>query len=69
MRWDSPGPFRKAFGEAYLDAGGRLPADWEVWAGAFDIFNLADLLAKSEPGSRRASDVCGRIGRTMAEWT
>ncbi|MGK3961804.1 phosphotransferase family protein [Sorangium sp. So ce118] len=64
LRW-SPGPeFVAAFADAYRERA-PLPARFERWAAAFDLFNLVGLLDGVEPGARRALDVCGRILKTV----
>ncbi|WP_437961856.1 phosphotransferase [Sorangium sp. So ce119] len=66
LRW-SPGPeFVAAFAGAYR-ASAPLPDGFERWAEAFDLFNLVGLLEGAEPGSRRASDVLGRVLATLEE--
>ncbi|WP_081426649.1 phosphotransferase family protein [Sorangium cellulosum] len=66
LRW-SPGPeFVAAFVDAYR-ASAPLPDGFERWAAAFDLFNLVGLLEGAEPGSRRASDVLGRILATIED--
>jgi hypothetical protein len=38
---------------------------WQRWAELFDLANLADLLDRSAPGSRRAADLTRRIRQTL----
>jgi aminoglycoside phosphotransferase (APT) family kinase protein len=65
MRWSPPPSFVEGFARSYRGHGGELPEDWQSWAAAFDLFNLCGLLAGSEPGSRRATDIAGRIVETL----
>lgn len=65
IRWGASPSFIEGFARSYRGNGGELPEDWERWAAAFDIFNLAGLLAGSEPGSRRATDIALRIDETL----
>ncbi|HEY9427803.1 MAG TPA: phosphotransferase [Gemmatimonadaceae bacterium] len=65
IRWGAPPSFIEGFTRGYRDHGGALPEDWQKWAAAFDLFNLAGLLAGSGPGSRRATDVARRIVETL----
>jgi aminoglycoside phosphotransferase (APT) family kinase protein len=65
MRWGPPSSFVEEFARSYRAHGGTLPEDWQRWAAVFDLFNLAGLLAGSEPGSRRATDVARRIVETL----
>lgn len=65
LRWSPPPSFVEGFARSYRDHGGELPEDWQRWAAAFDLFNLCGLLAGSEPGSRRATDIIGRIVETL----
>jgi fructosamine-3-kinase len=60
-RWDPPAPFLDAFAASYRAAGGALDHDWRRRAAVLDLGNLAGLLARAQPGSRRARDVCARI--------
>jgi aminoglycoside phosphotransferase (APT) family kinase protein len=60
-RWDPPAPFIDAFAASYRAAGGALDEDWRRWTAVLDLGNLAGLLARARPGSRRARDVCARI--------
>lgn len=63
LRWDPSPEFRRGFAEAYRQSGGQLDADWERWAETFDLTNLLGLLAKAEPGSRRARDLLAKLAR------
>lgn len=65
MRWGASHSFIEGFARSYRGNGGELPEDWEMWAAAFDLFNLAGLLSGSEPGSRRATDIVRRIDETL----
>ena len=65
LRWSPPPSFVEGFARSYRGHGGELPEDWQSWAAAFDLFNLCGLLAGSEPGSRRATDIAGRIVETL----
>jgi hypothetical protein len=67
FRWEPPPSFVEGFVRGYGDHGGVLPEDWGKWAALFDIFNLAGLLAGSEPGTRRSADILQRMLRTIAE--
>lgn len=66
LRWHPPRSFVRSFAAAYRDGGGALPGDWQRLAAVCDLVNLAGLLARSEPGSRRARDVVRRIRATAA---
>jgi fructosamine-3-kinase len=67
FRWGASPSFVEGFAQSYRAHGGALPEDWQRWAAAFDLFNLAGLLAGSAPGSRRATDVARRIDETLAD--
>ena len=70
LRWEPPRPFVEGFAAAYRDHGGHLVDDWERWAAAFDLVNLAGLLANlggpDATHSARARDVAGRIEKTLS---
>ncbi len=55
FRWGASDDFADAFASAYTAGGRALPADWRSRAARADAVNLAGLLAKSSPGSPRAS--------------
>lgn len=65
MRCSPPPFFVEGFARSYRGRGGELPEDWQRWAAAFDLFNLCGLLAGGEPGSRRATDITGRVVETL----
>jgi hypothetical protein len=66
IRWGASPSFMEGFARSYRGHGGALPDDWQRWAAAFDLFNLAGLLAGAAPGSRRAADVARRMAETLA---
>lgn len=65
LRWQPPRAFVDAFAGGYRGAGGRLPAGWPELAAVCDLVNLAGLLTRAEPGSRRSRDVLARIRDTL----
>jgi aminoglycoside phosphotransferase (APT) family kinase protein len=66
IRWSVPESFRDAFATQYVAHGGALPERWSEHAAVFDLANLVGLLARTDPGSRRARDVRARIQATIA---
>jgi aminoglycoside phosphotransferase (APT) family kinase protein len=70
LRWHPPPPFKRAFAEAYRAGGGELVEGWERWSAAFDLVNLAGLLANlaspAGAASARVADLRGRIETTLA---
>ncbi len=71
LRWDPPAPFVDAFALAYRAAGGHLVEEWQRWAAAFDLVNLAGLLANLvEPADRlptaRVRDIARRVEQTLS---
>ncbi len=68
LRWAPPQAFSRAFADAYVEAGGELPADFRKWAALLDLVNLLGLVADHseiapEP---RVRDVSERIALTLA---
>lgn len=61
FRWPTPAAFQEAFAAGYRAGGATLPPDWLRWSRVADLGNLAGLLDRSRPGSRREADVRERI--------
>ncbi len=72
LRWRPPEVFVSAFADNYSANGGHLVADWRRWAAAFDLVNLAGLLANTIQRGQDASlttrvaDVQRRIEETLS---
>ncbi len=67
IRWGISSEFREGFEEAYTDNGGELPEEWIQMARELDVGNLADLLLKADPNSKRAQECRIRIEEILAK--
>jgi hypothetical protein len=65
LRWSPPRAFVEALGEGYRRGGGVLPDEWERWAAAFDIFNLAGLVSRPDACEECTRDVSRRLNETL----
>jgi aminoglycoside phosphotransferase (APT) family kinase protein len=61
LRWEPPSSFTEAFAVTYRTHGGELVEDWQLWAAAFDLVNLAGLLRNFARRSDGGDDSSARI--------
>jgi hypothetical protein len=65
FRWGASPELARAFAASYRASGGTLPDRWLERAAEVDLFNMAGLIERAEPGSRREADVTARMRRTI----